>query len=194
MSCRQRPEHHVEAVAQVARAAARQQREGRAHRQNVAAEPRDHRIEMPGTRARARILQHRPVRPAAGIHVQEIVHGVRAHRSKRAAQQVARGQQAMVVGIAIGGQRYDLLRARIHHHLAVVARSRADRIGGHDVVDHSVATLGYPVAQAGGAVGIERLAPQAEMVRGDLRQSATEGVAGDCDLWLLIAQFSLPSS
>ncbi len=87
-----------------------------------------------------------------------------------------------VIAEAVRCQRLDLIGLGIDAHLAEVRRGSADRIGGHDMVDHGVAAFRNAVAEADRAVGVEGLALDVEMVRGDLGEGAAEGVACDGDL------------
>jgi hypothetical protein len=98
-------------------------------------------------------------------------------------QRIARVQQARRVVVAPEvAQRFDLALAGVVAHLPVVPTGGTHHVGRHDVVDEAVAALGDPHPQAHRPIGIERLAVQPEVVRGDLGQRATEGVAGDGDL------------
>ncbi len=126
------------------------------------------------------MLQHRAV-------TEEVAQLVRAERAACGNDRPVGDKGAQrVIAETIRGERTDFIRPGVDAHLAEVRRRRADRIGGHDMVDHGVATFRDAVAEADRAIGVEGLALDVEVVRGDLGQSAAERMAGDGDFgWAL---------
>ena len=176
----QRPPNAIDAVEHQTQGAARRDRDAAAQVAHIVPIVRDDAAVIFREPARLRIGQCGAVGSPFAIHRQEVVHAVRVgghHRRRQrhvTLQQVP--QHVVVITGAVEG--LDLLRGGVDAHLPVMRTCGADRVDRHHVVGHAVAAFRNAPVQTGRAIGVERLAPQVEVVGRHLCERAAEGVSG----------------
>ena len=125
-------------------------------------------------------IQHRSIGLPIAIDRQKVMHAVGAERPTGGCHWVIQRSniQNTVLVIPRLLEHVHLALGGIDPDLPVVRTRGADGISRHDVVNHTTSAFRDTAVQAGRAVGVEGLATQVEMVRGNLCKGATKRVPG----------------